>query len=447
MPDALLLDDDPHVLRPLAKLVEREGFHVRTAADLAQARAALEAGPFDVVIADLQLPDGASLDLLPDLEDRPDTELIVITGHGSLDSALEAFRGGAIDYFTKPVDIQSLRQLLRKILKTLELRGEVQQLRSELRRAGRFGPMIGSSPVMQALYDQIERVAPTNATVLIQGETGTGKELVAETVHQMSPRAKQPFVAVNCGAVADTLIESELFGHEKGSFTGATKHHRGVFERATGGSLFLDEITEMPMELQVRLLRVLEARVVRRIGGEEDLPVDVRVLCATNRDPQQAVRDGKLREDLFFRLSVFPLVVPPLRDRGDDIGQIAEHLLARLNEESDRAKTISPEALDLLREQPWAGNVRELRNCVERAFILSGDRIGTDALPFGADESPDVARSGVWSPVGTSIEDAERDLVLATLQQIPDKAEAAKVLGISLKTLYNRLHKYGVMEP
>jgi DNA-binding NtrC family response regulator len=450
MPHALVLDDDPDVLRPLAKLVEREGFTVRTSNNLANARAELANGPCDVLIADLQLPDGVALELLPELEQRPGTDLIVITGHSSVDSAIEAFRGGAIDYFLKPVDTQYLCQLLRKIVKALELRGEVDLLRSELRRAGRFGKLIGAAPVMQALYDQIERVAPTNATVLIQGETGTGKELVAETVHRMSRRAKDPFVAVNCGAVADTLIESELFGHEKGSFTGATKRHAGVFERANGGSLFLDEITEMPLELQVRLLRVLETRKVRRIGGEADLEVDARVMCATNQNAEKAVRDGKLREDLYFRLAVFPIEVPPLRDRSDDIGLIAEHVLAKLNEDAGASKQLAPEAAELLRAQPWPGNVRELRNCVERAFIMSGDRIGVDALPFGADvgagNGAGPERAGVWSPVGTPLANAERDLVLATVQHIPDKGQAAKALGISLKTLYNRLHKYGAMD-
>jgi len=446
VPRALVLDDDPGVLRPLAKLVESEGFDVSTAGNLAEARTALAAGPFDVVIADLQLPDGVALDLLPDLEDRQATELIVITGQASVDSAVQAFRGGAIDYFTKPVDAQHLRQLLRKILHALELRGEVNLLRTELRRAGRFGRMIGTSPPMQKVYDQVQRVAPTTATVLIQGETGTGKELVAETVHAMSLRAKGPFVAVNCGAVAETMIESELFGHEKGSFTGAIQRHQGVFERASGGSLFLDEITEMPPELQVRLLRTLESRTVRRIGGEEEIAIDVRVMCATNRNAEQAVRDGKLREDLYFRLAVFPIEVPPLRDRGEDIAQIAESFLASLNEKSGESKRFTPEAVQMLSAHAWPGNVRELRNFVERAYILSGDCIDPSALPFAAGGKARLDRSGVWAPVGTSLADAECELVLATVERIPDKAAAAKALGISLKTLYNRLHKYGAMD-
>lgn len=382
MPIALLIEDDTEVRQALATLLEHEGFDVRSCESLGKARAELASGPCDVVVADLQLPDGDSLELLPQIEERPGTELIVVTGHGSVDSAVEAFRGGAIDFLTKPIDAQHLRQLLRKIRAALELRDEVDLLRLELRRAGRFGSMIGASPAMQALYDEIERVAPTNATVFVQGETGTGKELVAETIHRMSPRAKKPLVAINCGAVTQALIESELFGHEKGSFTGATQRHHGVFERAAGGTLFLDEITEMSPELQVRLLRTLESRTVRRIGSEQETAVDVRIVAATNRDPEVAVQEGQLREDLFFRLSVFPIAVPPLRDRAEDVGLIAEHYVAQLNAEANTSKRLTAEAVVQLCAQPWRGNVRELRNTVERAFILSTDRIGPEQLPF-----------------------------------------------------------------
>jgi len=442
---ALVLDDDREVLRPLAKLIEREGLEVRTGESLREARAELETGAFDVVVADLQLGDGSALELLPLLEERPATEMVVITGHASLDSAVEAFRGGAIDYLTKPVDMRHLRQLLRKIVTAAELRGEVDVLRSQLRRAGRFGKMIGASPAMQAVYDQVLRVAGTNATVLIHGETGTGKELVAESIHQMSPRAKGPFVAVNCGAMTESLIASELFGHEKGSFTGATNRHQGIFERATGGTLFLDEITEMPLDLQVKLLRTLESRTVQRVGGEEEIEVDVRLIAATNRDPEKVVRSGQLREDLFFRLAVFPIEVPPLRDRSDDVPLIAEHYLARLNQGAERKKRFAPEALAQLAAQPWPGNVRELCSCIERAFILSGDRIGPEDLPF-AGGSAAGGGLGTWSPVGTTLAEVERELILLTLRRLRDKNEAAKALGISLKTLYNRLHKYGAMD-
>ncbi len=447
MPQALVIDDDPTILRPLARLVEKEGFTTRTCESLARARSQLVGNTCDIVIADLTLPDGSALELLPQIEERPATEVVLITGQGSIDSAVQAFRGGAIDYLTKPIDTGRLRGLLRKLLRTIALRDEIDVLRTELRRAGRFGKMIGVSGGMQKLYDQVLRVAPTDATVLITGDTGTGKELVAESIHQMSPRAKKPFVAMNCGAIAANLIESSLFGHERGSFTGATQRHRGVFERAHGGTLFLDEITEMPADLQVRLLRTLETKMVLRVGSEKEIEVDVRLLAATNRDPEKAVRDGKLREDLLYRLLVFPIEVPPLRERGNDIVLISEHYLARLNEDAGTSKRLTREALDQLCEQPWPGNVRELRNCIERAFIMSSERIDVESLPFTGDSRRTKEQNAIWSPVGTSLAEAERELILATVEHhAGDKNRAAEVLGISLKTLYNRLHRYGVME-
>lgn len=447
MPRALLVDDDAEILQPLAKLVESEGFETTTSQNLGEARSQLLGGDFDVVVADLSLPDGNALELLPQIEERPSTEVVLITGRGSVDSAVAAFRGGVVDYLTKPIDTARLRGILRKLLRTIALRDEVDALRTELRRAGRFEKMIGASASMRKLYDQIVRVAPTDATVLITGETGTGKELVAESIHRISPRAKGPFVAMNCGAVAANLIESELFGHERGSFTGATQRHRGVFVRADGGTLLLDEIIEMPTDLQVRLLRTLETKKVLPIGSENEIAVDVRVLAATNRDPEQAVRDGKLRDDLLYRLLVFPIEVPPLRDRGDDVVMISEYYLAELNEEAGTSKRFTLEALEQLRAQPWPGNVRELRNCIERAFIMASDRLGTDNLPFAGASQPGNRRRGLWSPIGTSLAHAERELILSTVENYGgDKNQAAQVLGISLKTLYNRLHKYGVMK-
>jgi len=445
MPQALLIDDDPDVLEPLALWVEREGFEPDVCASLAAARRRLEATSPDVVIADLELPDGRALELLPDLEDRPRTQVVLITGHASVESAVQAFRQGVVDYLTKPVDTARLRQVLQNVLRTMELRAEVDGLREELRQVGRFGRMVGSSESMQALYDQVMRVAPTRAPVLVIGETGTGKELVAETVHQLSPRGREPYVTVNCGAIAPTLIESELFGHEKGSFTGATARRPGLFERAHGGTLFLDEITEMPLELQVKLLRVLETQEVYRIGGSEPTRADVRVVAASNREPQRAVEEGRLREDLLYRLMVFPLRVPPLRDRPGDVPLIAEHFLEALNEQAGVHKRFTPDTLDALAAHPWPGNVRELRNCVERAWILAADRIGVQDMPFHEGASaPGGDRPGVWCPVGTPIAEVERDLILTTLEQYGgDKARTAKTLGISLRTLYNRLGQYG----
>jgi DNA-binding NtrC family response regulator len=304
--------------------------------------------------------------------------------------------------------------------------------------------MVGRSRALQEIYDLIVRVAPTDASVLISGESGTGKELVAETIHRISPRRNRPFVVVNCGAISSNLMESELFGHERGSFTGADKQRIGCFERASGGTLFLDEVTEMPVDLQVKLLRVLENGTVVRVGGSELIHVDVRVLSATNREPDKAVSSGKLREDLYYRLNVFPIVVPPLRDRPEDITLLAEHFLAGLNRTTDSKKRWTLPALECLLRIPWLGNVRELKNVVHRAFILGGDEIGIEDLPFAQMAPRTVGANAVLDLApGISLAAAERCLILATLEmQHGDKRKAAEILGISLKTLYNRLNVY-----
>jgi two-component system response regulator AtoC len=311
--------------------------------------------------------------------------------------------------------------------------------------------MVGRSAPMQEVYDLIAKVAPTTASVFVTGESGTGKELVAETIHRLSRRRDRPFLAVNCGAMTATLIESELFGHEKGSFTGADRRRVGYFEQASGGTLLLDEITEMPLELQVKLLRVLESGTLLRVGGNEPIRVDVRVIAASNRDPQVAVKEGVLREDLLYRLCVFPIHLPPLRERGDDVALLAEGFLAELNERDATEKRFSEAALEQIRSLAWPGNVRELRNAVERAAILADQVIGPRALPeakggcAGSDTRPAGPGDEAVLEVrpGSSIADVERRLILATLEQVDgDKKRAAELLGISLKTLYNRLNVY-----
>jgi DNA-binding NtrC family response regulator len=443
VPRALLIEDDRQTLEALAEWLRGAGLDCRTAASLEKARAELQDRQFDLIVADLKLPDGEALELLPQLEESPPTQLLIVTGHPSTDSAVESFRGGAVDYLTKPIDLERLRKVVSNVLRTAELRQEVEELRDELRSVGRFGKMIGASPPMQQLYDQILKVSRAESTVLITGETGVGKELVAETIHALSHRAKQPFLPVNCAAVSSTLIESELFGHERGSFTGATQRHRGFFERADTGSLFLDEITEMPNELQVKLLRALEAKQVRRIGGDRQINVDVRVIAATNCDPEEAVRGGKLRKDLLYRLLVVPIHIPPLRGRGDDVELIANHRLARLNQESRTTKRFTEEALEELRTYPWPGNVRELLNAVEQAYVLGPDRIGPECLPIRADTHPVAGEQQLGIHVGQPIAEVERRLILATLKRYHgDKKKTAHILGISLKTLYNRLNRY-----
>ena len=444
MPHALVVDDDEHFARPLAELLEREGFTTSVAHSLGAARVALRTQPPDVVLTDLCLPDGKGSELLAELDATPGTEVVVITGHASVDSAVDAIRNGATDYLTKPLDLPRLRVVLGNVLRARGLREEVGALRAELRGLGRFGALVGASPAMQKVYDLISRVAPTDATVLVTGESGTGKELVADTVHTLSRRRAKPFLPVNCGAMSPSLVESELFGHERGSFTGADRTHRGLFERANGGTVFLDEITEMPFELQVKLLRVLETGTVLRVGGSDAVAVDVRIVAATNRDPDAAVADRVLREDLLYRLRVFPIHLPPLRERGDDIQLLADHFLAEFNRPERSAKQFTPEARRRLAQHHWPGNVRELRNLVQQAFILADTDIDVTCLPGTVGGSPAPGGPMVHVAVGTALAEAERRLILATLSGCDgDKKQAAELLGVSLKTLYNRLKAYG----
>jgi two-component system, NtrC family, response regulator AtoC len=440
MPHLLIVDDDPEALEWLTELAKAEGFSVSAADSLRQARIHMGRLQPDVLLTDLQLPDGQGIELVGDIEDRSSTELVMITGHASVDSAIAALRAGATDYMVKPVDVERLKAILRRVPRSGELRQEIGELRDELRKLGRFGHILGSSPPMQKLYDQMGRVAPTSATVLLMGESGTGKELAAQTLHDLSRRKKSPFLPLNCGAVSPNLIESELFGHEKGSFTGADRQHKGFFERANGGTLFLDEITEMPQELQVKLLRVLETGTFTRVGTTQPISTDVRLIAATNRNPEAAVADGKLREDLYHRLNVFPISMPPLRDRTSDIELLAQHFLDVLNKQESQAKTFTPAAIAALYVHSWPGNVRELKNYVQRAFILADEIIDADLAPTAV-TAPDTAPI-LTVRVGATLDEVGRRLIEATLSECGSKRKAADMLGISLKTLYNRLAAY-----
>ena len=442
MPHALLVDDDLGFVLGLAEAVRREGFSVSTATTLATAREEMARQELDVLLVDLQLPDGSGLDLVPPADGRLPPGIIFITGHASVDLAVEALRLGASDFLTKPVDFARVKMALANFGRTRELSREIGSLRGELRRLGRFGTLVGASPRMQAVYDLVGKVAPTDVPVLVIGETGTGKELVAGTVHAMSRRREGPFVAVNCGAIAPGLIESQLFGHERGSFTGADRAHRGYFEKADKGTLFLDEVTEMSADLQVKLLRVLETGSVERLGGGAPVRVDVRVVAATNRRPEQAVAEGRFREDLLYRLNAFPVVLPPLRERGADVVLLAEDFLAALNRGSDGSpKAFTGAARARLRSHSWPGNVRELRNVVQRAFLLAPEDIDVDALPLGVRE--ENGGTSLLFQVGTTVDEVEKRLILATLEHCAgDKKKAAELLGVSLKTLYNRLSVY-----
>lgn len=449
MPRAFVVDDDQDTRDALAERLAGDGFDVVVADCVDTASRTISEQQFDLVFLDLELPDGDGLQLFELLKRNSVAEIVFITGHGTLRTAVEVFRSGAADYLTKPLDLERLDHIVRNVLRRLAMAGQITALRGELRRLGRFGALVGASAPMQKVYDLVEQVAPTDATVLLMGETGTGKDVVAQTIHALSRRSARAFVPVSCGAISPTLIESELFGHERGAFTGADRLRRGVFEQASGGTLFLDEITEMSLDLQVRLLRVLEARHLTRVGGEQVIATDVRLIAATNRAPRQAIADGKLREDLFYRLLVFPIELPPLRDRGDDVELLARQFLDALNQAADRNVTLTDAAIDMLRRHAWPGNVRELKHLIERAFIVATDRITVQDLPLErgstVESRPDASGSpsDVEFSVGTTIREAERRLILSTLERVGgNKHQAAKLLGISVKTLYSRLSVY-----
>jgi two-component system response regulator AtoC len=456
MTHALIVDDDADGAAMMAALVATEKFTVATAHTLRDARRQIALQQPDIVLLDLQLPDGSGMTLFDDAELVAQSEIVLITGHASLDSSIQALRLGAADYLVKPVNPKQLSGILSRVMRPAVLKDEIVTLNTTWKRSGRFGHLWGRSAPMERVYEQIARVAATAVTVFVTGESGTGKELVARSVHDLSRRRKQPFVAVNCGAISPHLIESELFGHEKGSFTGADRQHLGFFERASGGTLFLDEITEMPPELQVKLLRVLESGTFMRVGSTQLQQADVRVIAASNRPPEIAVAQGRLREDLHYRLNVFPILLPPLRERSDDIALLAGHFLAELNASEDgAAKQFRPEALARLAGWRWPGNVRELRNAVQRAYVMaSGAQIDAEWLPGdaivlpGHGDAPVApgrnASGAITVSVGSSIAQAERQLILATFAHCGrNKERTAAVLGVSLKTLYNRLKEFG----
>jgi two-component system, NtrC family, response regulator AtoC len=447
MPRALIVDDHEPTLAALAQLVDGEGYTTARSASVADARSQLDAAKFDVLLVDLNLPDGSGLQLLEDARNAGTSAVVLITGQASVASAVAALRNGVTDYLTKPLDFDRLRVILSEVARSAGLADEIQVLKDGLLETGHFGSLVGRSASMRQVYDLIARVAPSSATVFLSGESGSGKELVARMLHDLSRRRAAAFVAVNCGAISPTLMESELFGHERGSFTGADRRHRGLFERAHGGTLFLDEVTELPLELQVKLLRVLETGTFTRTGGEVPIEVDARIIAATNRQLDQAVAKSSLREDLFYRLKVFHIPVPPLRERVEDIEVLGTHFLGMLAEKEGRRKQLSPDALEAMRRYAWPGNVRELRNALYTAYLLAdGDRIDARALPAEIESGTAINfdRSSVQIPVGTTLAEAERRVILTTLARYEgNKPKTAEVLGVSLKTLYNRLHEYG----
>jgi len=379
----LVVEDDAATRKGLEQLLAESHSETRSVGSIEKARAAIEEFSPNLCIVDLNLPDGDGLDLIREVRSQnPTREFIVLTGHGSIDTAVEAMKAGAADYLLKPLKSAQISVVLDRLSEKMDLEREVDDLRSQLAQTGRFGSMFGKSKPMQEIFGIISRVAKSDAPVMIIGESGTGKEIVATTIHELSRRRAKPFVAINCGAISPSLIESELFGHERGSFTGADRRRQGYFELAHGGTLFFDEVTEMSAELQIKLLRVLETKTFRRVGGNEELKVNIRILSSTNRDLQEAIKSGKLREDFYYRLNVFPLVLPPLRERKEDISLLARYFLERI-EEKEKAgfREFEPGALAALNEHSWPGNVRELRNVVHRAYVLSNPPvIGAEAV-------------------------------------------------------------------
>jgi DNA-binding NtrC family response regulator len=444
MLNALVVDDDPVVLQVVSQTIEEEGFHVTSVKSLKEAEENLARMAPDLLLLDVKLPDGSGLELLNNLDNRDSMEVVLFTAHDSSQDSLKALHLGASKYLSKPVSTEQLKGILSNVTRNCELKNEVLLLRKKLRELGHFGAIVGVSSAMQRVYDQIAKVSPTEATALIIGESGTGKDLVAQTIHQFSRQHRGPYLPINCGAISPNLIESELFGHEKGSFTGAGQQHKGYFERADGGTLFLDEICEMPVELQAKLLRVLESGNVTRVGGDQPFRANFRLVAATNRSPQEAVRDGSLREDLFYRLSVFPIEVPPLRERRGDVEFLAGHFLAELNKTQGTAKKLAEPALVYLKKSKWPGNVRELKNLMHRAFILTENEITTEHLRLsvysGENAYEENPNPELDIRVGMTLQEAEKQLIAATLATCDgNKKQAAETLGISLRTLYNRL--------
>ena len=448
MGHALIVEDDADAAQMMAALVATEGFSAATARSLHEARRQMALQQPDLVLLDLRLPDGSGMSLLDEQDLIGNSEVVLMTGHATLETSIQALRYGAADYLIKPVSARQLHSILTRVMRPSVLRAEVDSLNENLQRTGRFGHLVGKSEPMNQVYQQIARVAGTSVTVFVTGESGTGKEVVAHTMHDLSRRRARPFLAVNCGAIAPQLIESEIFGHERGSFTGAERQRQGFFERAHGGTLFLDEITEMPPALQVKLLRVLETGTFMRVGSSTAQETDVRVIAASNRDPLQALASGDLREDLFYRLNVFPIQLPPLRDRRDDLPLLVNHFLQEIGQREGSFKRASPAALERLAQYRWPGNVRELRNVLQRAWVMTaGPEIGDQWLPRDVLAAPArQASSGtIEIAVGTSLAETERQLILATLQHFGHQKErTAAALGVSLKTLYNRLKEYGL---
>jgi DNA-binding NtrC family response regulator len=453
----LIVEDEPHALMGLAELISGWGYRTETARDGMEGWEKALAWDPAIVVTDLKMPRLDGIGLLTKLCEEgsglnANLAVVVLTAMGSIQLAVDAMKLGAYDFLQKPVDATRLRTILANATRQRDTEIELEVARRRLRETGVLGALVGNSRSMREIFGLIEQIAPSNVSVLITGESGTGKELVARTLHDLSPRKTRPFVAVNCAAIPETLIESEIFGHEKGAFTGAVERRAGCFELASGGTLLLDEVGEMPVATQAKLLRVLEERKLRRLGARTEQDVDVRVLAATNHDPGEAVAQGHLRADLFYRLNVFNISMPPLREHLEDVPAMADAMLEEMNRKhSRRVSGVAPSMLDRMMAYDWPGNGRELRNTVERAVILCPDGAPLDAghLPPDFGKAQTLAAqafdaSVVAVRVGSTVDEAERLLILRTLEATgQNKTRAAEILGVSLKTLHNKLKEYG----
>lgn len=446
----LVVDDEPLMADSLRQNLAEEGFIVDTAATGAEAIERFDVGGHQLAICDLQLPDMDGLGVLRHIKDaRPETEVIVVTGYGTVARAVEATKAGAFYFVEKPFDFDEMLPLVEKALERRELKAETESMRRQLSTRAEYFNIIGASKQMQTIYETIESIAKSDANVLIVGESGTGKELIANAIHYNSLRSKKPFIKVNCAALPKELIESELFGHTKGAFTGAHADKEGLVQHAAGGSLLLDEIAEMPVELQPKLLRVLQERSYRKIGSERTFDVDFRLISSTNRPPADAIRDGVLRDDLFYRISTITIHVPPLRERTDDIQLLTDHFLKHYGQKYDRQIVgISQSAYQRLFAHSWPGNVRELQNVIERAVLLAkSNRIEPADLPFDNGAAPEgVSASTGWDvPPNMTLEDIEKLVIERTLQRTGgNKQAAANLLGIYRPRLYSKIRKYKI---
>ena len=446
----LAIDDEPAMTEWLRILLEHAGYEVKTALIATRGEELFKTWGPDAVVTDMVLPDVDGIELVRKLKQlNPESEVIVITGQGNIPRSVEAVKAGAFDFLEKPVDPERLLDKLEKAMKHKSLQDENERLKQKLQDRYRFQNVVGKSKKMQELFDLVESVAASEANILIQGENGTGKELIANAIHYNSKRSKAPFIKINCAAIPRDLIESELFGYRKGAFTGATMDKEGLFEAAEGGSLLLDEIGEMPSYLQTKLLRVLQEREYRPIGSDRSVHVDFRLICATNVDLETALRDGRLREDLYFRINTITLRVPPLRERTEDIPLLCDHFLDKFRERYQKnGKSLSPAVYHLLIRNRWAGNVRELENAIERAVLVAkGSEIGAVDLPESLREEAPGATDFVV-PAHRTLAEIEKVAIVQTLQRTNwNKQEAAQILGLYRPTLYSKMKKHEIVAP